>query len=566
MSVWIRLSSLLVLGLLAVTGLQAQSGSYTKNVLIEDFTGAWCVHCPDGARIVMDIKRQHGERVIPVFIHNGDAMAIPVGRELEQMMGLGGFPSAAIDRSTNPMARSNRGTWGAEANARLRLNPAVGISIEQRYNAATRELRVTAYAEFLQALAGDLRFNVYLVEDSLSGSGQGWDQTAPGGPIPGYVHRHVLRHALGGAQGLAGRIPGRVAAGDLASAEFPSFTIPASWNPNRVHVVAFVHRAGGEVYNAAAQPLGAEPPCAEGSKGLVSGRLSYRASDNLCAGCRVEALSFGPESREFDVLATAIADDEGNYSLEIPVDRVPVYLRATDREGGDYLPSYGGRQLVAGFARPLGRLSCLTATTGINIELQRSRLREGTGALAGIIRDGAGKTGELPLSNLSVVLARDNSAVAHTRTDDQGRFGFRNIEPGTYSVWVDAPFIVNSEAPVIEVEANNEATAELLFVLRRDRLERVFPTSRPDLTETLGWTVAPNPFRHSTRLSWTHTGHEPLSVRVFDLSGRLVEELALPQGGAGSRQIEWSAPAAGLYLLELRSGSHVSWQRLVAQP
>jgi hypothetical protein len=370
---------------------------------------------------------------------------------------------------------------------------------------------------------------------------------------------------LGGSQGLAGRIPGRVSTGDLASAEFPEFTIPAGWNPRRVHVVAFVHRAGGEVYNSLMQRLGQEPPCAEDATGTVSGRVSYRGSEALCAGCRVEALTFDPDSREFEVLATANADSTGNYSLELPVNRVPVHLRATDPANPGFLPSYRNQIVVASSARNLGRLSCLAPTTGINIQLQRSRLREGTGTIAGTIRDGAGKTGELPLANLSVVLARDNDPVAHTRTDDEGRFGFRNIEPGTYSVWVDAPHILNSAAPVIVVEAGNETTANLMFVLRRDRLERVFPTSRVDVAERLGWTVAPNPFREATRLSWTHDGRSPLSVRVFDLAGRLVEDVAVPQG-AGPQQVEWPAPAAGLYLLELRSGDQVSWQRLVAQP
>ena len=50
--------------------------SFTKKVLIEEFTGAWCGYCPDGAHRLEKIIDSNDGNVIGVSLHNGDQMAV----------------------------------------------------------------------------------------------------------------------------------------------------------------------------------------------------------------------------------------------------------------------------------------------------------------------------------------------------------------------------------------------------------------------------------------------------------------------------------------------------------
>lgn len=569
----LTLGGLLLLCVLAAPSLFAQTGGYQKKVLIEEFTGAWCGWCPDGMQVVYQLKDQHGDRIIPVLIHNRDAMSLSEGDQITQMIGVSGFPSAAIDRAGNPVAE-NRGAWASSTANRLRQTPSVGLTIEQEYDPQTRDLKVTVYAEILRNLSGDTRFNCYLTEDSLSGSGAQWDQAnytndtpssmwyRKGNPMRGFMHMHALRSVLSPVGGVSGVIPANATAGSTYSYEFTR-RLDTRWNADRMHVVAFVHRNGGEVYNAESQKLGFRP-CTE-ETAFITGRISYRGIDVTCDSCLVEALQVTPGTREFTVLASVYTDSNGDYSIELPRTATGIYLRAKGREGS-FMPSYRSRQAVVGFAGAQGKLPCGGVVENQNIELQLRSVRPGPGRIRGTIRDGAGKNAEIPMPYLSVVLSLEGVAVSQTETDEEGVFTFDNIEPGDYTIWVDVPGINNVRGPVIKVLADDESTTDLYFALRQDRLERVAPTSRSlSAAETLGWSVYPNPFVSSTTFQYTTDGSEAVQLRVFDLTGRHLQTLTVPQQ-AGTHRVEWKAPQGGVFLIELRAGEAVSMQRVVAQP
>ena len=43
--------------------------SFTKKVLIEEFTGAWCQFCPDGAYILGNINNANNEKRLKNFFY-----------------------------------------------------------------------------------------------------------------------------------------------------------------------------------------------------------------------------------------------------------------------------------------------------------------------------------------------------------------------------------------------------------------------------------------------------------------------------------------------------------------
>jgi hypothetical protein len=116
-------------------------------------------------------------------------------------------------------------------------------------------------------MEGDFRLNVFIVEDSLHGSGSGWDQTnyfnntpghpfyGLGNPIVGYRHNHVVRQVLPGNNepecwGNMGTIPASVEYGAIYSESF-NFTIPDDYILENVHLVGFVSNYQSEIINVA---------------------------------------------------------------------------------------------------------------------------------------------------------------------------------------------------------------------------------------------------------------------------------------------------------------------------
>ena len=143
---------------------------------------------------------------------------------------------------------------------RLAVPPSLAVSIYPSWNSSTRNITAQVDVNILSNLSnGDYRISLYVVEDSVTGSGNGYDQenfydASPpgnpffgmGNPIAGYVHRHVVRATLPVPLGQAGIIPAAPTTGQNFTATF-NYTLPVTVNENKTFLVAFVYRysAGG---------------------------------------------------------------------------------------------------------------------------------------------------------------------------------------------------------------------------------------------------------------------------------------------------------------------------------
>ena len=76
--------------------------TFTKKVLIEEFTGAWCPYCPLGADRVENLINDNDGRVVAVSLHagnpTGDAMEIAHTNYLMATYQITEFPSGMADR------------------------------------------------------------------------------------------------------------------------------------------------------------------------------------------------------------------------------------------------------------------------------------------------------------------------------------------------------------------------------------------------------------------------------------------------------------------------------------
>jgi hypothetical protein len=246
--------------------IEVLSGIPTKKTVLERHTGAWCQFCPDGEVIMSNIDNIQ-PNTICVAIHNSDEMDIPDGN-LVSAEYISGFPGGTVDRMEyNSSVEQNRGQWEALCNARNQDIVPMGVSIlDQEWDAVNRQITVTVGTDFVGSLAGDLRFNLYIVEDQVTGTGTGYNQVnyyntvsghpyyGAGNPIVGFVHKKVVREMLGGAWGTAGVIPASVNSGNSYSHTY-TYTLPAGYDENEIYLVAMVQNYNADntqrmIYNA----------------------------------------------------------------------------------------------------------------------------------------------------------------------------------------------------------------------------------------------------------------------------------------------------------------------------
>jgi len=229
--------------------------TFTKKVLIEEFTGAWCGYCPDGAHIVESIINDNNGKVVGVSLHSGDAMAVAHTNFLETTYQNTGYPSGMVDRvPVNGNTSLNRGYWEYVASDQLTKTAVCGLAIKSEVNGASATVEV--HAGFNTTLSGEFRLTVYLIENSVTGTGYGYDQRnyyntvteSPfynlGDPIEGYEHNHTLRAILSESLGDA------IIVSEMASGEeqIETYTVDlSSYNKNNLSIVAFVTDIGSSI-------------------------------------------------------------------------------------------------------------------------------------------------------------------------------------------------------------------------------------------------------------------------------------------------------------------------------
>jgi hypothetical protein len=137
-----------------------------------------------------------------------------------------------------------------ELNEKEKLN----ISVDCSINKERKKLFAKVHAIMLETIDKPLRFNLFVVEDSVMGHGVGWDQyNAISGnekwlPCPyvneldtitNFYHRHVVRKCLGGTFGVKGSFENPATAGNYYTHDFQC-DIDPRWDMDKLSVVGIV--------------------------------------------------------------------------------------------------------------------------------------------------------------------------------------------------------------------------------------------------------------------------------------------------------------------------------------
>jgi len=268
--------------------ISANAQQAKKVVLMEQYTGAWCGWCVDGSVVMEEMEKKFGDRFIGVKIHQGDAMEDKTLTSGLSAQVIPFYPAGGVDRAffedLSTASQSNgkiglgRSYWETAVERRLELEPSVDVSFKNvEYDFATGNATINVTAKFLKDLSGDIRFNLYVIEDSVSGTGAQYDQNnyLSGNPnfadnpyyslppvIVGYQHREVVRKVLGGVAGTANSITS-TKKDDVAEYSY-TYKVPANFKPYHVKFVVVAQLydkdlTKGEILNAAEAPLSNMP-------------------------------------------------------------------------------------------------------------------------------------------------------------------------------------------------------------------------------------------------------------------------------------------------------------------
>jgi len=210
---------------------------YTKKVLVEDYTGAWCGWCP---RIAYSIELVEAEtsNAIPVAIHNGDTMTYEFESQLRNHFGVTGWPTGKINRTTDWNSPENNNV--SQVTGMINNTYDIGLSISSTRTG--NNLSIDVSAKFETTHTENLNLIVYLVEDGLHETQTNYTSFYGGvDHIANMEHNHVLRKTYTNLLGDA--IPSSdTEMNDTYSRNF-NVTIPAvsqATASDKLQIVAFI--------------------------------------------------------------------------------------------------------------------------------------------------------------------------------------------------------------------------------------------------------------------------------------------------------------------------------------
>lgn len=247
-----------------------------KKVLLEEFTTNLCGFCPPKSHDIQVYYENNTSNSVFMTHHAGfgvDSMTNASATTFAsyfQPSTFGFAPAIMIDRdvyagvdSVPYMTVNGFDTIAQRVAGNI---PEVGIDISGSYNSSSRQLSITTTATFFQSLpAADRRISVYLVEDSVIGSGPGWDQKCydanfanlyyPGQYNAGttyislYPHRYVQRTPLSGGTWGTPAVIATVPVINFPYSTTSNFIVPSNYNVSRLKIVALVANHGANKFD-----------------------------------------------------------------------------------------------------------------------------------------------------------------------------------------------------------------------------------------------------------------------------------------------------------------------------
>lgn len=215
-----------------------------RAVLIEDYTGQYCVNCPRATEEIERLIEQYGDSVvIPVAIHSGpfskqkgepSPLYTEVGDQYFTHWNLSSQPVGLVDRLYGPMPFSYT-DWGAGVNYEIAFEAPVAFVTTISSDGPDRAMiNVQTIGLDAERVSGKLQ--VWLVEDSIDS----FQLMPDGSKVDHYNHMHVFRASVNDPWGDEVA----VSHGEVAIKDY-TITMDPSWVPEHCAVVTFLFDENG---------------------------------------------------------------------------------------------------------------------------------------------------------------------------------------------------------------------------------------------------------------------------------------------------------------------------------
>ena len=236
-----------------------------KLVIGEEATGTWCQWCPRGAVALRNMDAKYNGYFQGIAVHNNDPMTVPtydsgIGTKIS------GYPSGLTDR----LPKIDPSNFETDFLTRIILTPVAKITNGANYYSSNGTLDVSLTTTFKTNTSGNYRVLCVLVEDSVKGTGSGYNQAnayAGGGngvmggfeslpssvPASLMTYDHVARAIAPDFWGIPNAYPASVTTGSSYVHNF-SFNI-SSWNKNKMHIVGMIIAPDGKIENASSTTI-----------------------------------------------------------------------------------------------------------------------------------------------------------------------------------------------------------------------------------------------------------------------------------------------------------------------
>ena len=216
-----------------------------RAVLIEDYTGQYCVNCPRATEEIERLIEQYGDSiVIAVAIHSGpfgkskgepSPLYTEVGDMYFNTWGMSAQPIGLIDRlfGSTPFSYTD---WAGGVNYEVAIEPPVSFLTDIDYDAETRDAAIEVQTIGLDSALVSGKLQVWLVEDSIDS----FQLMPDGSREEHYNHMHVFRASVNDPWGDALS----VSHGQVAVKNYELKLDPA-WVPEHCSVVTFLYDDSG---------------------------------------------------------------------------------------------------------------------------------------------------------------------------------------------------------------------------------------------------------------------------------------------------------------------------------
>lgn len=230
-----------------------------RNILVEDFTGQFCVQCPNGSAVLEQLTEQYTpETVIVVGMHSGTQSVGMFGHTplwtsdaeyYYSQWPISAQPTAVVDRGSYT---ENYSTWPTLVSNALAVSAPLTLEASSSYDETTRTATVSIIAKGQLDVSGKIQ--LWLTEDNIVS----YQVTPPNGAYDyNYVHNHVFRAAVNGRDGEdftlgwndEKTLEYTISLDELEAKYIKDHEDEGSeyvrWKPEDMHVVAFVYNNDG---------------------------------------------------------------------------------------------------------------------------------------------------------------------------------------------------------------------------------------------------------------------------------------------------------------------------------